>query len=164
MARLASQGATVPTSNSPTDQNSRQYQMLRSQRPSTADQVLQDMIDEELVRLEDEKRGIVVTQDEIEARMNSDLAKQQAVVADARNANSAPDAAAAPGPTATPTKVPTLTAEAFETAYQEFLEPDQFYATSSIGRTSKPRSSATSCAMRSPPRYPRCRSRSMFVG
>src|SRR6185503_8723029 len=53
MARLASQGATVPTSNSPTDQNSRQYQMLRSQRPSTADQVLQDMIDEELVRLED---------------------------------------------------------------------------------------------------------------
>ena len=48
MARLASQGATVPTSNSPTDQNSRQYQMLRSQRPSTADQVLQDMIDEEL--------------------------------------------------------------------------------------------------------------------
>jgi parvulin-like peptidyl-prolyl isomerase len=126
LARLASQGATVPTSNSPTDQNARQYQMLRSQRASTADQVLQDMIDEELVRLEDEKRGIVVTQDEIEARMNGDLAKQQATIADARNAGSGPDAAVALGPTATPTKVPTLTAEAFETAYQEFLSRISF--------------------------------------
>jgi len=126
MARLAAQGATVPTSNSTTDQNSRQYQMLRSQRPSTADQVLQDMIDEELVRLEDEKRGIVVTADEIDARINSDLAKQQATFADARNASSEPDAAPAPGPTATPTKVPTLTAEVFETAYQDFLNRINF--------------------------------------
>jgi len=126
MARLAAAGATVPTSNSSTDQNSRQYQMLRSQRPSMADQVLQDMIDEELVRLEDEKRGIVVTSDEIDARINSDLAKQQALVADARNTSSPPDAAAAPGPTPTPTKVPTLTAEAFEPAYQEFLSRINF--------------------------------------
>src|SRR5215212_5522223 len=126
MARLAAQGATVPTSNSPVDQNARQYQMLRSQRASTADQVLQDMIDEELVRLEDEKRGIVVTSDEIDARINSDLAKQQALVADARNTSSPPDAAAAPGPTPTPTKVPTLTAEAFEPAYQEFLSRINF--------------------------------------
>jgi parvulin-like peptidyl-prolyl isomerase len=120
MAKLAAQGATVPTSNSGTDQSARQYQMLRSQRPSTADQVLQDMIDEELVRLEDEKRGIVVTPEEIEARINSDLARQQAA-ADPRNASSAPDAAVAPGPTPTPTKVPTLTAEAFESIYQDFL-------------------------------------------
>jgi len=126
MARLASQGATVPTSNSTTDQNSRQYQMLRSQRPSTADQVLQDMIDEELVRLEDEKRGIVVTAAEIDDRINSDLAKQQATFADARNANSAPEAAPAPGPTATPTKVPTLTADVFEPAYQDFLSRINF--------------------------------------
>jgi len=120
LAMQAPQGAST----SATDTTTRQLQSLRGQRSNAPDMVLTDMIDEELVRLEMEKRGVAISQDEITARLNSDLAKQQAAVSDARaaaasGAPAGPELAA--GPTPTPTKVPTLTTEAFDTAYADFL-------------------------------------------
>ncbi|SRR5579885_3056319 len=121
MARLAAQGPISTNPSTATDQNSRQFQMLQSQRANAADMVLNDMIDDELVRMESEKRGILVTPEEIDARINSDLARQQAILAEAGKPAPTPEAAAAEGPTPTPTKPPTLTADQFQTAYQEFL-------------------------------------------
>jgi parvulin-like peptidyl-prolyl isomerase len=126
MARLAAQGPISANPSTGSDQNSRQFQMLQSQRSNAADMVLNDMIDDELVRLESEKRGILVTPEEIDARIQSDLARQEALIAEARNPGPTPDAAAATGPAPTATKPPTLTADRFDTAYQEFLSRINF--------------------------------------
>jgi len=126
LARLAAQGPVSANPSTSNDQNSRQFQMLQSQRANAADLVLSDMIDDELVRLESEKRGILVTPEEIDARIQSDLARQEALLAEARNPGPTPDAAAATGPTPTATKPPTLTTERFQTAYQEFLNRINF--------------------------------------
>ena len=92
----------------------RQIQTLQTQRYSAADQVLQDMIDEELIRLELERRGQSVTPDEITARINQDLARSRIPPAGATATEPAatPAAApgAAPGATPSPTLPPTLTA------------------------------------------------------
>src|SRR5579883_1154346 len=120
MARLQSQNA--PTS-SGTNPASQQLQMLVSQRIGAADQVLGDMIDDELIAREAERRGITVAPAEIDARISSDMAKQKALAA-----GPAPTPAAGPadGPAPTPTPPPTLTAEDQQATYQDFLSRVNF--------------------------------------
>src|SRR4051812_7864443 len=72
MARLQSQAAPTSSGANPASQ---QLQMLYSQRIGAVDQVLGDMIDDELIAREAERRGLAVRPDEIDARISSDLAK-----------------------------------------------------------------------------------------
>jgi parvulin-like peptidyl-prolyl isomerase len=117
IARLQSQLPTGGTTTG-TDATSRQLQTLYSQRFSAIDQVLTDLIDEELIVREAQQRGITVTPQEIEARIQADLARQRAPTAP----QPTPAAGAAAGPPPTPTPVPTLTATEFQEAYQRLLE------------------------------------------
>jgi parvulin-like peptidyl-prolyl isomerase len=112
-------GATSPGANP----NSQQIQMLYSQRLGAVDQVLGDMIDDELIAREAQRRGLSVTPAEIDARISGDLAKQKAMAA-----GPAPTPAADPagGPAPTPTPPPTLTAEDQQQTYQEFLSRINF--------------------------------------
>jgi hypothetical protein len=110
-------GPTSPGANP----NSQQIQMLYSQRMGAIDQVLGDMIDDELIAREAQRRGLAVSPAEIDARISSDLAKQKAMAA-----GPAPTPAAAPGPSPTPTPPPTLTAEDQQQTYQEFLSRINF--------------------------------------
>jgi foldase protein PrsA len=121
LVRLQSQAPVSRSGTGQQDSSARQMQMLQSQRMNAPDQVLGDMIDEELIRLEALRRGITVTSQEIDARIQRDLARPRAAADDA----SGPQAAAAAGAqsgTPTPTVVPTLTADEFEKTYASFLD------------------------------------------
>jgi parvulin-like peptidyl-prolyl isomerase len=122
IARLLSQGAgnITPSATDAPNSPARQLQILQSQRLSAVDQVLTDMIDEELIRLEVLRRGIVITPEEIEARINRDLARQRLPPTPAPATGEAA-AGTAQGPTPTAAPPPTLTPEEFATAYQSFL-------------------------------------------
>jgi parvulin-like peptidyl-prolyl isomerase len=116
---------------------------LNLQRARLPDQVLDSLIEDRLVRREAERRGIVVSDDEVDARIRQEIAEQEALsqprptatpspspAATAEPATTvAPDATASPTPS--PTPVPTLTDAAFQGAYQAFLDraaiSDEYY-------------------------------------
>jgi parvulin-like peptidyl-prolyl isomerase len=120
IARLQSQAAPTSTGANPSSQ---QLQMLYSQRLGAVDQVLGDMIDDELIVREAQRRGLAVRPEEIDARISSDMARQKAMAA-----GPAPTPATGPaaGPAPPPTPPPTLTAEDQQQTYQEFLSRISF--------------------------------------
>src|SRR5262245_51295309 len=122
IARLSMQLPTSSGSPSTPDQSQRQVQALQNQRSNAADQVLTDMIDEELVRAEALRRGLTVTPEEIEARINQELAKARMPTSQDPNTPQAAGPALAGGPTPTPTPPPTLTASEFEDEYNTLLQ------------------------------------------
>lgn len=112
---------------------------LNQQRSRLPDQVLENAIEEELVRREAAGRGITVSEAEVEARIRKEIAEQEArsqppptpTPSPSVAAEAAPSVTGTPTPTPSPTPVPTLTTEAFDTAYQAFLIrtnlSDQYY-------------------------------------
>jgi parvulin-like peptidyl-prolyl isomerase len=104
---------------------------IQLQRSGLPDQVLDSMIEDRLVAAELSKRGLSVTEGEIDEAIRKEIAEQESfqnpptpTPAPAVDPAASPAAAASPtpGPTPTATAVPTLTADAFETAYQAFLD------------------------------------------
>ena len=120
LARVQSQSTSTSTG---ANSSSQQLQMLYSQRAGAVDQVLGDMIDDELIAREAQRRGLSVRPDEIDARISSDLAKQKAL---ATGPAPTPAAGPATGPSPTPTPPPTLTAEDQQQTYQDFLSRINF--------------------------------------
>ena len=112
---------------------------LNLQRSRLPDQVLDGLIEDKLVRREADRRGVVVTPEEVDARIRKEVAEQEALNQPQPTPTPSPspaaDATATPAGTATPTPsptpVPTLTAELFEGAYRAFLNranlTDQYY-------------------------------------
>jgi len=125
LARLATDPSSVNPSGSTSPQSiQQQIQTLQNQRLTAADQVLTDMIDEELVRLELERRGLRVTPEEITERINVDLARARRPPE--QPTPTTPPPTPAPGTFPSPTVPPTLTASEFETAYQDLLQRINF--------------------------------------
>lgn len=119
IVRLQQQsGGATSTGANPSSQ---QLQMLYSQRLGAVDQVLGDMIDDELIAREAQRRGLSVAPAEIDARISSDLAKQKALAT-----APAPTPAAGPATGPSPTPPPTLTAEDQQQTYQDFLSRINF--------------------------------------
>jgi parvulin-like peptidyl-prolyl isomerase len=123
------------------DQQDRFYQaqgmtqaatQIRLQRSGLPDQVLDTMIEEKLVTAELSRRGLSVSDADVDAGVRKEIAEQEAM----QNPTAAPTAAPSPaaeaspaptstptaGPTPTPTVVPTLAPDAFDTAYLSFLQ------------------------------------------
>jgi parvulin-like peptidyl-prolyl isomerase len=123
------------------DQQDRFYQaqgmtqaatQIRLQRSGLPDQVLDTMIEEKLVTAELSRRGLSVSDADVDAGVRKEIAEQEAM----QNPTPAPTSAPSPaaeaspsptstptaGPTQTPTVVPTLATDAFDTAYQGFLQ------------------------------------------
>jgi parvulin-like peptidyl-prolyl isomerase len=123
------------------DQQDRFYQaqgmtqaatQIRLQRSGLPDQVLDTMIEEKLVAAELSRRGLSVSDADVDAGVRKEIAEQEAM----QNPTPAPTAAPSPaaeaspaptstptaGPTPTPTVVPTLAPDTFDTAYQSFLQ------------------------------------------
>ena len=88
------------------------------------------MIEEKLVAAELARRGITVSDAEVEESLRKDIAEQEAMRNPTPAPTTVPAADASPSPTLTPTAgptptstaVPTLAADAFDTAYQSFLQ------------------------------------------
>jgi parvulin-like peptidyl-prolyl isomerase len=121
------------------DQQARFYQaqglaqastQVSLQRSGLPDQVLDTMIEEKLVAAELVRRGLTVTDAEVEAGVRKEIAEQEAMTRPTPSPTAAPAADSSPGPTNTPTAgpaptstpVPTLAADEFDTAYQTFLQ------------------------------------------
>jgi parvulin-like peptidyl-prolyl isomerase len=121
------------------DQQARFYQaqgltqastQVTLQRSGLPDQVLDTMIEEKLVAAELSRRGLTVSDAEVEEGLRKEIAEQEALQNPTPSPTAAPAADASPSPTMTPTAgptptstaVPTLAADAFETAYQSFLQ------------------------------------------
>jgi parvulin-like peptidyl-prolyl isomerase len=121
------------------DQQARFYQaqglaqastQVSLQRSGLPDQVLDTMIEEKLVAAELARRGLTVTDAEVEAGVRKEIAEQEAMTRPTPSPTAAPAADSSPGPTNTPTAgpaptstaVPTLAADEFDTAYQTFLQ------------------------------------------
>jgi parvulin-like peptidyl-prolyl isomerase len=107
-----------------------QVQLQRSNLP---DQVLDNMIEERLVAAELVKRGLSVSDADVDEGIRKDVAEQEALAAPPTptpTPASSPEAGASPSPTFTPTAgptptataAPTLTSDAFQSAYQSFLQ------------------------------------------
>jgi parvulin-like peptidyl-prolyl isomerase len=101
------------------------------QRSGLPDQVLDTMIEEKLVDAELVRRGLTVPQEEVEEGLRKEIAEQEAMrnptpsptaVPAAADASPSPTFTPTAGPTPTSTAVPTLAADAFDSAYQGFLE------------------------------------------
>ena len=121
------------------DQQARFYQaqglaqaatQVTLQRSGLPDQVLDTMIEEKLVAAELAHRGIAVSDAEVDDGVRKEIAEQQAMRNPTPSPTAVPGANASPSPTMTPTAgptptstaVPTLATDAFDTAYQGFLE------------------------------------------
>ncbi|HEY7062793.1 MAG TPA: peptidylprolyl isomerase [Chloroflexota bacterium] len=113
IARVQSQTTSTGSS------SSQQLQMLSSQRLGAVDQVLGDMIDDELIAREAERRGLEATDADIDALIQTEFAKQKAQAS--ANPAATPVAGPEAGPTPTPTPPPTLTADEFQDTYQTLL-------------------------------------------
>jgi parvulin-like peptidyl-prolyl isomerase len=102
------------------------------QRSGLPDQVLDTMIEEKLVAAELARRSITITDAEIEESLRKDIAEQEALAnppsptptaePSPAAAESSPTLAPTAGPTATATAVPTLEPDAFQAAYDSFLQ------------------------------------------
>ena len=99
------------------------------QRSGLPDQVLDTMIEEKLVAAELARRGLTVSDAEVEVGVRKDIAEQEAMRNPTPSPTAVPAADDSPSPTTTPTAgpiptstaVPTLAADAFDSAYQSFL-------------------------------------------
>jgi len=105
-----------------------QVQLQRSNLP---DQVLDNMIEEKLVDAEMARRGLAVSTDDIDAGIRKDIAEQEAQSAPptptpmpspAADGSPAPTFTPTAGPAPTATAAPTLAPDAFQSAYQSFLQ------------------------------------------
>jgi parvulin-like peptidyl-prolyl isomerase len=104
---------------------------INLQRSGLPDSVLDSMVEEKLVAAELSRRGIDVSDADVDDRIHKEISEQDALsqpsptptVAPevAAGASPAPTATSTPGPAPTPTAVPTLAGDAFQTAYQTFL-------------------------------------------
>jgi parvulin-like peptidyl-prolyl isomerase len=101
------------------------------QRSNLPDQVLDSMIEEKLVNAELARRGLSVSDDQIDQGIRKDIAEQDALSnpptptpspAPAADASPSPTFTPTAGPTPTSTAVPTLEADRFDSAYQSFLQ------------------------------------------
>jgi parvulin-like peptidyl-prolyl isomerase len=122
------------------DQQARFYQaqglaqaatQVMLQRSGLPDQVLDTMIEEKLVAAELTRRGLTVSDAEVEEGLRKEIAEQNALqnpptstptAVPAADASPSPATTPTAGPTPTSTAVPTLAADAFDTAYQSFLQ------------------------------------------
>jgi parvulin-like peptidyl-prolyl isomerase len=106
---------------------------IQLQRSNLPDQVLDNMIEEKLVYAEMAKRGLSVSDAEVDAGVRKDVAEQEALSSPPTptpTPASSPEAGASPNPTSTPTAgptptstaAPTLTEDRFQSAYQSFLQ------------------------------------------
>ena len=111
---------------------------INLQRSRLPDQVLDQVIEDRLVRAEAARRDLSVPDDDAETRIRKEIAEQEALNQPRPTPTPSPapvEGAATPEatPAATPTStvVPTLTADAFETAYRAFLTraniSDEYY-------------------------------------
>lgn len=111
-----------------------QVSQLISQKNGLPDQVLDQMIEEIIVRHESDARGIAATDDEVERRIQEILAQQDALSAPAPTPTATPETpqptvtptatlspSQTPAPTASATPYPTLVPEAAQSAYQNLL-------------------------------------------
>jgi parvulin-like peptidyl-prolyl isomerase len=109
------------------DQAATQVSLQRSGLP---DQVLDTMVEERLVAAELARRGLTVSDSEVEEAIRKEIAEQEAMTRPSPTPTTAPAAEASPsptvaptaGPTPTSTVVPTLAADEFQTAYERFLQ------------------------------------------
>ncbi len=102
------------------------------QRSSLPDQVLDTMIEEKLVAADLTRRNLTITDAEIEESLRKDIAEQEALAnppsptptaePSPAAASSSPTLVPTAGPTATATAVPTLEPNAFQAAYDSFLQ------------------------------------------
>ena len=121
------------------DQQARFYQaqglsqaatQVTLQRSGLPDQVLDTMIEEKLVAAELSRRGITISDAEVDEGVRKEIAEQEALRNPTPSPTAVPGADASPSPTMTPTAgptpastaVPTLPTDAFDTAYRGFLE------------------------------------------
>jgi parvulin-like peptidyl-prolyl isomerase len=121
------------------DQQARFYQaqgltqastQVTLQRSGLPDQVLDTMIEEKLVSAELERRGISVSDAEVDDGVHKEIAEQDALqnpptstptAVPAADASPSPTMTPTAGPTPTSTAAPTLAPDAFDSAYQNFL-------------------------------------------
>jgi parvulin-like peptidyl-prolyl isomerase len=98
------------------------------QRSGLPDQVLDTIVEEKLVAAELSRRGLAISDAEVEESLRKEIAEQEALSNPTPAPTPAADASPSPtmtptaGPTPTSTAVPTLAADAFDTAYQNFLQ------------------------------------------
>jgi len=86
-------------------------------------QVLDQMVDEELVREQAQQRGLSVTEDEITERIETFFGYQRVPPTPAPTATPDPAIAASTEPTATPFPTPTpVTLEGYQQAYKDYLK------------------------------------------
>jgi parvulin-like peptidyl-prolyl isomerase len=121
------------------DQQARFYQaqgmtqastQVTLQRSGLPDQVLDNMVEEKLVAAELSRRGLTVSDAEVDEGLRKDIAEQDALQNPTPSPTAVPAADGSPSPTLTPTAgptptstaVPTLAADAFDAAYQSFLQ------------------------------------------
>lgn len=103
------------------------------QRSNLPDQVLDTMIEEKLVAAELSRRGLAISDGDVDAGVRKDMAEQDALSnppTPTPTPEASPAAGGSPGPTSTPTAgptptstaAPTLSADRFDSAYQSFLQ------------------------------------------
>jgi len=103
---------------------------INLQRSSLPDQVLDSMVEEKLVAAKLAELGVNVSDEDVDARIRKEISEQDArskpsptpTASPAPAADASATATSTPGPTPTSTAVPTLEADAFQTAYQSFLD------------------------------------------
>jgi len=121
------------------DQQARFYQaqgltqastQVTLQRSGLPDQVLDNMIEEKLVAAELVRRGITISDAEIDEAVHKEIAEQEALqnpptstptAVPAADGSPSPTMTPTVGPTPTSTAAPTLAPDAFDSAYQSFL-------------------------------------------
>ncbi len=111
---------------------SQQISQLVAQKNRLPDTTLDQMIQEIIVRRETAARGIVVTDDEVEAKLQEILAEQDAMTQPAPTSTSiplvtstpspTPEPSVTPSPTGTATPYPTLSPDSASGAYAILLE------------------------------------------
>ncbi len=96
---------------------------LRLERERLPQTVLDNIVEDRVVREEARRRGITVSPQEIQDRVNQEVAAARAVQQPDPTPTPPGDAAASPAdvPSATPTPVPTLSEQDFPSAYEQFL-------------------------------------------
>lgn len=96
---------------------------LRLERERLPQTVLDNIVEERVVREEARRRGITVSPQEIQDRVNQEVAAARAAQQPAPGPTPSSDSpsAATDAPSATPTPVPTLSEQDFPSAYEQFL-------------------------------------------
>jgi len=97
---------------------------VEQQKKGLADQVLNDLVDQRLIKQEADRRGISVSPTEIDDKERQTVTDFQAATnpAPTPEANPTTAAVATPAAPTTPTPVPTLEASAYGTALQQLLD------------------------------------------